>query len=186
MSTAAQDFLAANIAAWPSHCPPLTRVDRGRVLIERQGAWQSLSANSDGHWVTLHSRRDPIREAENTLDEHCALESRVLFVIGLGLGYLLDALERRGWSGRVVAFEPDPAVVDALLQRRDWRPWLESGGLTILFGPQYTGLSAVVRALIPKTRPPIILQKLVAARVSTDTTHAAVRLSTASFLCPAA
>ena len=108
MTTATTDLLAANLAAWPAHCPPPAVADRTRVRADATGAFPSLSVEHDGKWLTLHSRRDPIGEADQLLDEHNTADSRAIFIVGLGFGFLLEALERRGWSGRVVAFEPIP------------------------------------------------------------------------------
>ncbi|HMF61689.1 MAG TPA: 6-hydroxymethylpterin diphosphokinase MptE-like protein, partial [Vicinamibacterales bacterium] len=83
--------------------------------------------------------------------------SSTLFVIGLGRGDALEALDRQGWTGRVVAFEPLPALAASLADGRDWSQWLKSGRLTILPGPAYHGLDRVIPSLDPNRPEPVIL-----------------------------
>jgi hypothetical protein len=104
----------------------------------------------DGVWhvegpegaVQLHGR-DPMREASRLVADALAErpDAEWLVVVGLGLGYVLDALERREWRGRVLAIEPGVQSVPHWLGRRDWRVWLETGRLRLLTGPDYHGVS---------------------------------------------
>ena len=66
-------------------------------------------------------------------------EPPLLMVVGLGQGELLEAMERRGMSTRVLAIEPVPSILGELRARRDWTPWLETGRLTLLVGPGFSG-----------------------------------------------
>ena len=102
------------------------------------GTWKLVEA---GRAVAIHGR-DPQREADRAAAE--LLDGRtteLIVAIGLGLGFLLDALERRGWSGRVLALEPEPATVPAMLERRDLSAWTTTGRLRILTGPAFDGAS---------------------------------------------
>src|SRR5262245_44338554 len=63
----------------------------------------------------------------------------LLMVVGLGQGYLLDAIERRGLSTKVLAIEPIPELVDEMFARRDWATWRDTGRLTLLLGPGFAG-----------------------------------------------
>ena len=112
--------------------------DDGTVAF-RDGAWRL-----QGTWGTLQLHgRDPAREAKQLVADALAErpEAQWLVVVGLGLGYLLDELERREWSGRVLAIEPVAQVIRQWLSRRDWRPWLTTGRLRLLIGPEYHGVS---------------------------------------------
>jgi hypothetical protein len=177
MRTATTDFLAANLVAWPPDCPQPAPTERGRVRVEAGGDWPALSIERDGKWLTVHSRRDPIGEANQLIDEHGAADSRVILIVGLGFGFVLDALERREWSGRVVAFEPDAAIAEAFLQRRDWRRWLATGGLTLLIGPEYQGLDAVIPSLDPAGESPLVLHNPAIARAYPESAARAQRLA---------
>lgn len=93
----------------------------------------------DGRAVRIHSARDPIAEAERLLDPALKDGPPVIIVIGTGLGYVLDAIERRWRATRVLAIEPSPVLARAMLARRDWQSWFAAERLTLLVGPDYAG-----------------------------------------------
>jgi hypothetical protein len=90
---------------------------------------------------------------------------------------VLDALDRRAWPGRVIAFEPDADVVHAFLSRRDWRGWLAGGRLTILVGPAFDGLDAIVASLEPLGPDPPVVTHAVVARARPDAVTRARQLA---------
>lgn len=63
----------------------------------------------------------------------------LLTITGLGDGALLDALDRSGWSGRVVAFEPHTELLAVLRAGATCRRWLDADRLRIVAGPDYRG-----------------------------------------------
>ncbi len=89
---------------------------------------------------------DAVADADRWLAGAAIDRSAVLFVIGLGEGHLLGALERRGWRGRVIALEPGGTS-----------PLAPSAALTILTGPDYTGLDQAVMALEPDCEQPVVV-----------------------------
>ena len=100
------------------------------------GVWRLV----DGERSTTIHGRDPQREADRVVAG--LLDSRdpdLLVVIGLGLGFLLEALERRRWTGRVLAIEPEAATVAAMRVRRDWSAWTSADRLRILCAPAFEG-----------------------------------------------
>jgi hypothetical protein len=112
-----------------------------RVRIETTPVGPTASVQTpDGRWIRLHSGRDPLAEAERTLAAVTAGgDLPLLICIGLGLGYLLDAIEKHSPATRVLALEPLPEVAQAMRERRSWDDWLTSGRLTLLVGPDYAG-----------------------------------------------
>lgn len=112
--------------------------DEGRVSCER-GVWRLRSADGD---CQLHSR-EPLREAHRLVEDAFAQrpDAEWLIVLGLGLGFLLEALDQRGWTGRVLVIEPDPWTIRPWLDRRSWSGWLTGNRLRILAGPAYHGVS---------------------------------------------
>ncbi len=131
------------------------------------GGLPGLSVQTaSGDWIRLHGRRDPIAEADRLIDGAFAGgEPAALMVIGLGLGYILEAIERRSATTRVVAFEPLPNGLPHMLGRRTWDAWMASGRLTLLVGPDYNGVADAWRTL-PVTPPPAIVVHPVVARVA--------------------
>ena len=85
-------------------------------------------------------------------------EPPLLMVVGLGQGELLEAMERRGMATRVLAIEPVPSILGELRARRDWTPWLETGRLTLLVGPGFSGATDAWKLLgKADVTPPMIV-----------------------------
>ncbi len=166
MSGSPETIYRANLAAWPAAVPPVPAgAAAARVRVDANPPHPALLMADGDQWVAVHSRRDPLREAERSLAAVDAAASSTLFVIGLGLGYLLDVLDRQGWTGTVVALEPEPACVEALLRRRDCRDWFGSGRLSIVVAPDYEGLDRVAPTLSPNRADPVVIVNPVMARL---------------------
>jgi hypothetical protein len=82
----------------------------------------------------------------------------VLAVIGLGEGFLLDALERHDTTVKVLALEPNAEHVQMFRSRRNWDSWFNSGRLVYLTDPDYAGSHTAWR-LFPEQGgvPPLLL-----------------------------
>lgn len=138
------------------------------VRIEVNGPWLGASIlTSDGRWIRLHSAHDPIGEADRLVAPAFAHgEPERLVCVGLGLGYVLDAIERRSRRTKVVALEPLPATLPALHGRRGWEDWLAKGRLTILEGPGYHGPDQIWAASeetgAPAREPSVIVHPVLA------------------------
>lgn len=101
-----------------------------------------------------------------------------LFVVAFGEGHVLDALDRRGWRGHVVALEPDATKASRRLARDVVREWQAAGRLSILAGPDYAGLDEVVAALPLTTESPAITGDPEILRTSREQCAQAVRAVT--------
>ena len=153
-----EDLLLGNLAALDraqGQRPTLAALDSASTrAVENPAAFDSARAREAGAlsieirsgetWVPLWGP-DPVAEATYQIDEAGAPAH--LFVIGAGVGHVLDALEATGRSTKVLILEPDPGVAVLLLARRDWQPWFASGRLRLLTGPDYTGASSVARSV---------------------------------------
>ena len=130
-----QPNLQALAVAQPAFALP---VSAGRVC-EEEGQWR-LSV--EGRLVAIHSR-DPQRQADREAEalRAAGTDPALIAVVGVGLGFLLDGLERRGWKGQVLALEPERDTVMPLLARRDWRAWIAEGRLRLLVGSDYANAS---------------------------------------------
>jgi len=119
----------------------------------------------DGRWWRLNSGVDPIGEADGLISAPLSAgEPQTLVVIGLGLGYVLDAIERRSEHTRVLAVEPLQSCLRLMFERRDWSRWLDSGRLKVLAGPDYHGAAQAFTMLDPRAAPPTIVTHPVLAR----------------------
>ncbi|MGE3190020.1 MAG: 6-hydroxymethylpterin diphosphokinase MptE-like protein [Vicinamibacterales bacterium] len=139
-------------------CPP----DASRARLDESAPLPCALVATGTAWVTVHSRRDPLAEARRWA-AGIPDDLPVVVVIGLGLGYLLDALDERGWPGRVVAVEPEPALVPLFWNRRDWSPW--SSRLTLAVVSDGRPPASLWRALDGLASPPDPLVNPVLARV---------------------
>jgi SAM-dependent methyltransferase len=141
------DILQNNLAALPSATRLALDCTETDVSCDSNSGWAYATVRTpSGQVVRIHS-------SASSGEGSVAMVSKVvaggapplLIVIGTGLGYLLDALEHRAPETKVLAIEPVPAISQAMLSRRDWRSWLESGRLTLLVGPEYAGAADAPR-----------------------------------------
>ncbi len=100
-------------------------------------------------WVTCHSRHDPVRDARRLVEDALGRgpATGTVVVIGAGAGYIVDVLLAAPAVAHVLVLEPHPPAARALLARRDWRPALHAGRLTLLVGPAYSGAGRAWSAL---------------------------------------
>jgi uncharacterized Rossmann fold enzyme len=153
--------LAANLGALPRATALAIRTAPDEVLTDVQGTVVRAAVRTrDGRLVLVHAPGDPLAAADALLDQHS--DAPLLIVIGIGLGYLLDAIERRGAATKVLAVEPRTAIARAFLSRRDCRQWITTRRLALLVGPTYADATEAWRVFgrTPET-PPILVSPLV-------------------------
>jgi hypothetical protein len=129
------------------------------VRVESSGGAETVTiGRGDGRWVRLHSTRDPVREADGDLARAFVNgEPSLVVSIGLGFGYLLDAVAARSQRTRVLAIEPFAASVAHLKARSLVREWLASGRLTLLVAPQFNGSDEAWRTVVASEANPHVV-----------------------------
>lgn len=164
MTDPSSHLTETNLSQLPAATARALRAATAQPSVSVQTTDVGLKASiriDDGRWVPVHTSADPNAAADRAVERFAAKQPTLVLVVGLGLGYLLDALERRGSTTGVLAIEPIPAITLAMLGRRDWTTWLESGRLTILAGPDYPGASEAWGLLGPgASTPPTIMSRL--------------------------
>lgn len=91
----------------------------------------------------LCSRRQPRAEAQRLADGVDIATSAVVVVRGLGMGHHVTLLaERLGAHGAIIVFEPDLALLRAVLERVDLSPAAAQTNLVLLTDPSDTGAMA--------------------------------------------
>ena len=153
------------------------------MRLETTGPWPSAFVRAGDDWVSLHSRRDPVAEAERQLAQQFpdGLPTTIA-VVGLGLGFLLDALDRRGFAGRVAAAEPVPALVDALRGRAVAQAWIEGERLSLLMAPGFEGSADLWKAFgEPITDPRVLVPPVLARACPAESEAARTVLERAAF-----
>jgi hypothetical protein len=134
-----------------------------QITIDPGSPSEAYIQDERGNRLRYHSARDPIREAEQALQNAVGADvPSLVIVIGAGLGYVPEVVERRFPEARVLVIEPEPSFVRQMLSRHDWRPALESGRLLILLGPDYAGSSAAWRMV--DGRAPVVIEHPVLTR----------------------
>ena len=167
-------LLDANLARVTPGLREAVLVRRADVRVADTDGHPSLRTPG-GRTVPIHASADPLAAARGAVERLVAKGAPPLVVtVGLGLGYLLDALEEANETTRVLAIEPVPETARAMLARRDWTHWLQSGRLTLLVGPAYAGSAEAWRAFKTgePTSPPTIVSPLVEREFPEETRRA--------------
>lgn len=154
---------AANLVHLPAATRAALCVTTGPTLRADPPAYELMVSMPDGAWVPMHPSGDPVGAAHALVRTLLTAGPPPLIVIvGLGAGFVLDALEAAGnESTKILAIEPVPALTRLLLMRRDCAAWLSSGRLTLLVGPDYQGIADAWRAFPSDAMPPTIITPLV-------------------------
>jgi hypothetical protein len=151
----------------------------GRVQVDGAGANPVLRVlTADGAYVAVNSRRDPLGEARKLFEAALVTrpEPRTVVAIGLGLGYVIEAVEQRCPGAKVLALETEPGCVRPLLERRDWSPLISAGKLLLLWGPDYQGSSEGWRYVDGSDGARAVVAHPVLSRHKPDETAAAAQL----------
>ena len=118
MSWSSKSLLQQNLAALGqafADLGPIIRDQRSPEGVELRGPQNAPGLRIHGR--TLHSLRDPIREAGRIVD--ASPSARTYVLCGLGLGYLAEAFLAAPSQPRVVVVEPDPRMLRLSCEVRD-------------------------------------------------------------------
>ena len=127
--------LPANLAALWAVSPELAEAVEAtetgpdlQVELSRAGEPTLSIRSADGARVHLHSRYDPLAEAQRGVDAIDAKAFVFFHVFGLGLGYPLELLfDRAGDEAVFMVFEPDLRILRAALESRRLARLIETG-----------------------------------------------------------
>jgi hypothetical protein len=113
----------------------------------------------DVHMPPPISHRERVEQAGRWLDSRLGggAVPPLVVLIGLGDGFVLDAIARRSPDTRVLALEPDPRHAQRFLSADAWRPWRESGRLVYLTGPDYAGADQAWRIFPAGVTSPAVI-----------------------------
>lgn len=124
---AAQSHLSANLASLGQRNAELAQLfasvppHPGLIL---EDSAQNVSAGSL-HGRPLCSRHRPLDEADRLVRDIDLVEHAAIVVLGFGLGYHVQKLaERSSKATLIVVFEPDLALLRAVLQQIDHSKWM--------------------------------------------------------------
>lgn len=81
----------------------------------------------------LASRRRPLEEARRLTAEFDPARAAAVVITGFGLGWHVRQIAQRlGTTGVILVYEPDLALLRAVLERIDHSPWLKACNLVLL------------------------------------------------------
>ncbi len=92
----------------------------------------SLQIQTERSPIHLHSRYDPVAEADEWLDAVGSSNWKLGLVLGFGMGYHIEALVRRYPERRLVVLEPDADSFAQALRVRDLRAVLRHPNLRVM------------------------------------------------------
>src|SRR5216684_2671058 len=101
-ATNAPRFLDVNLSRLPPETERALRADQPGVSLQATDSGLKVRT-PDRRWVPLHQSAEPVAASERAAERFADQRPPLIIVIGLGLGYFLDALERRGSTTRVLA-----------------------------------------------------------------------------------
>jgi len=102
-----------------------------------------------GLGLSLHSPRDPWKEAEKLVTGWAGREARTTVVLGLGLGYhVLKLLPRLAPEQQLIIVEKEPEVLLAALRTLDLTSLLQRPGTVLLVHPDSRRVSRRLTALL--------------------------------------
>src|SRR5258706_237662 len=103
-----------------------------QVEASRTGCPTVIAHTSDGRAITLHSKYNPAAEAQKLIDRVKAETCVAFYLLGLGLGYPLEALfDRTSGESLLFVFEPDLRLIRTTLEQRDLSRIISSGRLLL-------------------------------------------------------
>ncbi len=103
-----------------------------QVEASRTGCPTVIAHTSDGRAITLHSKYNPAAEAQKLIDRVKAETCVAFYLLGLGLGYPLEALfDRTSGESLLFVFEPDLRLIRTALEQRDLSRIISSGRLLL-------------------------------------------------------
>lgn len=125
------------------------------LLLER-GEVVGVALRTPTGSVSMQAASYPAREAEAWIAD-AALSATTVAVVGAGAGHVIEALERRGYRGRILVLEPSPGSCVATLARQDWRALIKARRLRWLVGPGYVGWTDAWSWITPGEAPGIVI-----------------------------
>ncbi len=171
------DFLSRNLEALSIRHPALAQAVAGadsrgvQSAPARSGLPNLLERDAAGNWQPLHSKYDPVREAEERVRTLVLDPQAVCLVFGLGAGYLLEELLKLPGASHscFLVVEPNPSVFREALRLRDLHRILGLAHVHFLVGADLTDLKDMGRLPREKClKPPQAVPNFASARIWAD------------------
>ena len=131
-----------------SQTPAVLQWEAARTDSETLTATLVPAADTDAPPVSLASRYDPVAEAHTLLESVDFEQAACVTLLGLGLGHAAqEVLPKLAGEGLLLIYEPDLALLRAVLERRDLSAlWTEASVVLLCGDAETVDLAAVVSA----------------------------------------
>jgi len=93
--------------------------DKQFLIEETRKGDKTLLYNKDNKKIYLHSKYDPIREAQTIVEEYKDIKDMNVIFYGTGLGYHIDLFVKENLNNNFYIFEPIPELMEKFLSVRD-------------------------------------------------------------------
>ncbi|MCL2008773.1 MAG: DUF115 domain-containing protein [Treponema sp.] len=133
------DFYSINMAVLKKHYPPLAE-ELNRVSINEDDFKTERAVSGEPTLVYkgiyLHSKRDPVREAERLAEADLQGQDAPAVVLGFGLGFSAEAIGSKFPGRPIIILEKRKDVLKKALELRDFRAFLTGNRIAFVFDPQ--------------------------------------------------
>ncbi len=147
--------LEANLAALRAVHPGLEEaVGRapGDVRVAKTPSGHPTAFHRD---ASIHSRYDPVREASAIVSADPIDSASAVIILGFGLGYVAEEVQRRRPGVPLLVVEPDAAFLRAAMEARDLRAALGSPSTRLFLSSNPADISRELESL-PMGSPKIL------------------------------
>lgn len=120
------------------------------TLIQCEGGAFTASVESGGRTKFLHSKYEPIREAQRWAASQTPPPGSVVLILGWGMGYhVLEWIKTHGARVEaVIVFEPEPELFKTSLFCTDLRPLAQAKRLELIVGCDAAAFDRALQSLI--------------------------------------
>lgn len=130
-------------------------------LLPAKNGTNTLNVKKNGSSVFLHSRYDPLREAESVLDQYPEIDKyKHIIFYGVGLGYHIDVFASRYPKKNFYIHEPIPELLFAYLSHQDLKKLPFKSLKNISFGTGEDRMSALLGRVLQKAKDEILIIEL--------------------------
>ncbi|HPS58242.1 MAG TPA: DUF115 domain-containing protein [Spirochaetota bacterium] len=142
--TKTDTLLAAQISSAAVECI--------EVSVSKSGLPVPVAAASDGKPMMVHSRVDPVREAERFSAEADITGKDLVVILGFGFGYHCEAMVAVAGSGvNIIAVDCSPSMARAASENRDLSELFSAGNFFLLLKPDEESLARVLKGRSSKS-----------------------------------
>lgn len=124
--------------------------DRYQLAETQTGSFTLKLVRSD-RTITFHSEDNPFEEARQLADRYCDGQHSRYLLLGFGMGYLADALDKREDIAEIVVCEPDLFLLKAAFHYADLSSLLTDGKVHIVYDKKLVEFARRLSGGTPET-----------------------------------